>query len=112
MPVDPEHYAPLPTVRIREGVDPTSIRFGSLGYSDAALESWKTFSEAQQDGVIPATTRFQVTFPTPLAPITSFVHIGSQASVEPAYETAMLREVSEVLAEIPMTGWRSVGRRR
>ena len=100
-PVDPEHYAPLPMSQLREGVDPANLTFDALGYSRSALESWAVFSQLQADGVIPATTRFQVTFPTPLAPITSFVHFDSQAEVEIAYEAAMLRELAEVLDEIP-----------
>ncbi len=100
-PVDPDHYAPLPTVQLREGVDPANLSFETLGYSDAALGSWQVFSRLQLDGVIPESTRFQVTFPTPLAPITSFVHLTSQTEVEPAYEAAILRELHEVLEGIP-----------
>ncbi len=100
-PVDPEHYAPLPMSQLREGVDAADLTFDALGYSKSALESWAVFSQLQADGVIPAVTRFQVTFPTPLAPITSFVHFDSQAVVETAYEAAMLRELAEVLDEIP-----------
>ena len=99
-PVDPEHYAPLPMSQMREGVDASRLSFDSLGYSEAALESWAVFSQLQEEGVIPASTRFQVTFPTPLAPITSFVHLNAQAAVEPAYEAAMLRELADVLAAI------------
>lgn len=100
-PVDPEHYAPLPTSQLRESVNPEDLTFGSLGYSSAALDSWAAFEQLQKDGTIPESTRFQVTFPTPLAPITSFIHFDSQAAVEPAYEAAMLRELAEVLDAIP-----------
>jgi hypothetical protein len=100
-PVDPEHYAPLPMSQLREGVEPPSLTFDTLGYSDAALESWAVFSQLQKEGAIPSTTRFQVTFPTPLAPITSFIHLDSQAAIEPAYEAAILRELAEVLEAIP-----------
>ncbi len=101
VPVDPDQYAPLPRVRIREGIDPGKLAFDSLGYANAALESWEVFSRLKGDGVIPTSTRFQVTFPTPLAPITSFVDLESQAAVESAYETSMLREVAGVTAAIP-----------
>lgn len=100
-PVDPEHYAPLPTSQLREGVKPDELTFESLGYSQAAMDSWAVFSQLQEEGLIPASTRFQVTFPTPLAPVTSFIHFDSQAVVEPAYEAAMLREMNEVVAAIP-----------
>jgi hypothetical protein len=100
-PIDPEHYAPLPTSQLRAGVDPAALTFGALGYAHAALESWAVFQRLQVEGVIPENTRFQVTFPTPLAPVTSFVNISAQAAVEPAYEAAMLRELAEVLEAIP-----------
>ncbi len=100
-PVDPEHYAPLPMSQLRDGVSPDDLSFDALGYAQAALDSWAVFKQLQQDGAIPATTRFQVTFPTPLAPITSFIHFASQAAIEPAYEAAMLRELAEVLDAVP-----------
>jgi len=100
-PERPGDYAPRPTVRVRKHSDPAKLTFGPLGYSDAALSSWDVFSRLQNDGVIPPSTRFQVTFPTPLAPVTSFVDFDSQAAVEPAYEAAILREVDEVLDGIP-----------
>ena len=100
-PVDPEGGVTSPMSQIKAGVDASTLSFDSLGYSEAALESWAVFSGLQEEGVIPGATRFQVTFPTPLAPVTAFVHLSSQTAVEPAYEAAMLRELAEVLAAIP-----------
>jgi hypothetical protein len=101
VPPDPEHYTPLPRLRLRAGVDPGSLSFDSLGYASAALQSYALFSRLKGKGVIPRDCRFQVTFPTPLAPVTSFIDIGSQAAVEPAYERAMLRELDQLLNGVP-----------
>src|SRR5436190_5241652 len=44
VPANPDVYAPLPQTRLREGVDPAQLRFDNLGYSEAALNSYKTFA--------------------------------------------------------------------
>ncbi len=76
-------------------------RFGSLGYADAALASFSIFDRLQRAGTIPAGIRFQVSLPTPLAPITVFVDRADRDVVEPAYEAAMLAELARITAAIP-----------
>ncbi len=75
--------------------------FGSLGYAGAARVSFTIFDRLQREGVIPPHVRFQVSLPTPLAPITVFVQLEDRARVEPAYEQRMLAEVTEIAAAIP-----------
>jgi hypothetical protein len=88
-------------VRLRDGVDPSGLRFGALGYARTAQTSFAGFARAEDDGEIPPGLRFQVSLPTPLAPVSWFVEPGDRASVEPAYEEAMLREVREMASAIP-----------
>jgi hypothetical protein len=45
--------------------------------------------------------RFQVSLPTPLAPIAVFVIPENQALVEPAYKAAMFAELDKIIAAIP-----------
>ena len=45
--------------------------------------------------------RFQVSLPTPLAPISAFVAGEHQAAIEPIYEARVLEEVGEILAAVP-----------
>ena len=45
--------------------------------------------------------RFQVSLPTPLAPIHAFVLPGQELELEPAYEAAMHKEVDEIASFVP-----------
>jgi hypothetical protein len=57
-------YDGVGTFTVADGTDPASIEFGELGYAAAALASWPVF---------PAGVRFQVSLPTPVAPIVRFI---------------------------------------
>jgi hypothetical protein len=96
-PPDPHAYVPRPRFKLRSG----DIRFDQLGYADAAKASYTIFSQLKQDGVIPAHCRFQVSLPTPLAPIVSFIAPQDQARVEPAYEAGMFAELDKITATLP-----------
>jgi hypothetical protein len=97
----PGQYAPLPRFRLREGADVSALHFEHLGYADAARSSYPKFHRHKKEGEIPADMRFQVSLPTPLAPVSQFVAERDKAAVEPAYEQALLRELAEIVAAIP-----------
>jgi hypothetical protein len=98
---DRQAYAPLPTVKLRPQVTPDEIVFNNIGYADAAIASYAVFSRLKRDGIIPANYRFQVSLPTPLAPVMAFVGSENLPKVEPAYETAMFAELDRIAAAIP-----------
>jgi len=100
-PPTPSSYRALPRLRLRPGEDATALEFDSLGYADAAVASYHAFAVLKRDGVIGRGCRFQVSLPTPLAPVSAFVADEDQAAVEPAYERAMRRELARIAAEIP-----------
>jgi hypothetical protein len=87
--------------RLDEGVDAASLVFPSLGYADAAIESYATFARLKREGVIPESVRFQVSLPTPAGVIGSFFVPGDRAAVEPEYERAVFAEVAGILEAIP-----------
>lgn len=101
-PPDPRErfYEPRPRARLRPGAAAT-LTFGPLGYAEATLASYALFDRLQRAGVLPAGYRFQVSLPTPLAPVLGFVAPESQAAVEPAYEARLLAELDEIMAAIP-----------
>ncbi len=101
VPPEPGVYAPLPRVQLREGTDPASIVFPSLGYAAAAAESWRLFQRLQSEGALPPGARFQVSLPTPLAPVIAFVVPESQAPVEAAYEQRLATELETILGLVP-----------
>ena len=94
-------YRALPRLRLRSGDDASELRFGSLGYAEAASASYSTFGPLKRDGVVPPACRFQVCLPTPLAPVSAFVAVEDQAIVEQAYEAAMMTELEQILDAIP-----------
>lgn len=101
LPPDPDAYVPRPTFKLRSPVTSDEITFDQLGYADAAIASYAVFSRLKQAGLIPAHSRFQVSLPTPLAPITAFIQSEDQAVVEPPYEAAMFAELDKITAAIP-----------
>ncbi len=103
IPPDPNAsaYASLPRFKLRPGINADELVFDNTGYADAALASYSIFTELKQSGVIPAHYRFQVSLPTPLAPIVGFIAEEDQAAVQPAYEKAMFADLDRIAASIP-----------
>ena len=101
VPPDPNAYAPLPHFKLRASPSAREIVFDQLGYADAAKASYTVFSQFKQAGTIPAQCRFQVSLPTPLAPVAAFIALEDQAIVGPAYEAGMLNELDKITAAIP-----------
>ncbi len=91
----------LRPVRVADGVDPATLSFGELGYAESALESWDVFRRLQDDGVISADVRFQVSLPTPAAVVGAFFPEEQRAAVEPVYAGALFGELDRILAAIP-----------
>lgn len=96
-----------PGYRIRDTFDVRRFRvtgdvqLPGLGYADAAIDSFVTFAALQEDGVIAAGTRFQVSLPTPIAIVGAFIEEGSRAAFEPVYRDALRAELERILEAIP-----------
>jgi len=54
----------IPRLRVKPGarLDPATIK---TGYADMAIESWRLFDGLQQEGVISAGVKFQISLPDP-----------------------------------------------
>lgn len=100
-PPGQDSYRTLPTLRVRGGDAGAALSFDNLGYADAATASYRRFAQLKRDGVISPHVRFQLSLPTPLAPVTAFVAAEHRAQVEPAYEAQVLVELVAILAKIP-----------
>jgi hypothetical protein len=98
---EPGLYGDHAFYRLRDRGTATDLTFGSLGYADAALASYETFERLKQNRVVPSSARFQVSLPTPMAPLSNFVALDDRALVEPAYEQRLLAELSQILTTIP-----------
>lgn len=99
--VDPV-YVPVPPYELVEGVmDAEAIELPDLGYAGAAIDSFETFRELTDEGVIPGDIRFQVGLPTPLSVASAYVVPASRDLFETAYARAMGGELERILAAIP-----------
>jgi hypothetical protein len=101
IPPDPSAYASLPHFKLRPGATADELIFDTPGYADAALASYEVFSQLKQAGVIPTRYRFQVSLPTPLAPISAFIVEEESAIVQPAYDRAMFADLDRIASSIP-----------
>ena len=88
--------------KLKDGIAPSDVDFGNLGYADEALSSYEIFKRMRGAGEIPADKRFQVSLPTPVAVVTQHFAAPAQPLVEPAYERAMLQEVGRIVKGIPL----------
>src|SRR5262245_60008914 len=86
---------------LADGVAPSDVRFGELGYAREARASYLDFLAAREKGEIAPGVRFQVCFPTPMGVVYAFCSSRSMAAIEKAYEAAMIREVETVCRAIP-----------
>jgi len=87
--------------RLKSPVDISELAFTPLGYASEAIASFQLFSSLKRDGVIPPKTRFQVSLPTPVAVLMTFLIPEHRSLVEPAYTKAMEAEMHTILANIP-----------
>jgi hypothetical protein len=87
--------------RVKPGIDPTSVRFGELGYAEHARKSYAVFARLVDQGAIPAATRFLVAMPTPLAFLQVLVAPDQRAALEKAYFQSMVEEVAALATVVP-----------
>ncbi|MGH7112252.1 MAG: hypothetical protein ACREFK_17725 [Stellaceae bacterium] len=90
----------IPRLRLKPGVLPDPVTFAT-GYAEMATASWSLFERLTAEGVIPATVRFQVSLPTPIAPTYNNMVPEDRAPLLPALTTHLLGEVRKIAAAIP-----------
>ena len=91
----------FPLLTLAEGIMPSEVRFGELGYAREARASYLDFMAAREKGELPHGIRFQVCLPTPFAVVSSVVVADALPTVEAAYERAMIAEVAALCRHIP-----------
>ena len=100
-PPAPGAYRALPRLQLRPDSTAADLQLGPLGYAEAAAGSYRIFAVLKRDGIVPRACRFQVSLPTPLAPVVAFVSERDQPAVEAVYAGAMKTELERLLATIP-----------
>jgi hypothetical protein len=91
----------VPLFHLAPGVTAESVRWPDLGYATAYSASFEVFRELQADGVIPAAARFQIQYPTPLAPLIMAVVPEEFPAVSASYESALLADLDRAMAGLP-----------
>ena len=95
-------YVPAPPYELVDGATPAeAIELPDLGYAGAAIDSFETFRELTEEGVIPRGTRFQVGLPTPLSVASAYIVPASRDPFEAAYTRALGEELERILDAIP-----------
>ena len=90
----------IPRLRVKPGarLDPATVK---TGYADMAIESWRLFDRLQQEGVIPAGVKFQISLPTPIAPTYNNMVPTDRPALIPMLTTHMLGEVAAIAQALP-----------
>ena len=90
----------IPRLRIKPGATPDPKTF-ETGYADMAIASWNLFEQLQKAGVIPATVKFQISLPTPIAPTYNNMVPSDRPRLLPALTQHLTGEVAKIAAAIP-----------
>jgi hypothetical protein len=90
----------IPRLRLKPGARPDPLTF-ETGYAKMAIESWGVFDRLQQDGAIPAGVKFQISLPTPIAPIYNNMVPSDRAGLLPALTEHFIAEVKTIAAALP-----------
>jgi hypothetical protein len=90
----------IPRLRVKPGarLDPATFE---TGYAEMAIASWGLFERLQQQGVIPAQVKFQVSLPTPIAPTYNNMVPADRPKLLPALTAHLVGEVAKIAAAIP-----------
>ena len=95
-------YVPAPPYELVDGATSAeAIELPDLGYAGAAIDSFETFRELTEEGVIPPGTRFQVGLPTPLSVASAYIVPASRDPFEAAYTRALGGELERIVAAVP-----------
>jgi hypothetical protein len=89
----------IPRLRLRPGAVPDPATFDT-GYAEMAIASWSVFERLQRAGIIPAAVKFQVSLPTPIAPVYNNMVPADRPGLLPALTRHLLGEAAAIAAAI------------
>jgi hypothetical protein len=90
----------IPRLRVKPGAMPQARSF-KTGYADMAIESFRLFDRLQQAGVVPPKVKFQISLPTPIAPIYNNMLPADRPKVLPALTEHFVGEVAKIAGALP-----------
>ncbi len=90
----------IPRLRLKPGATPDPKTFNT-GYAEMAIQSWQLFERLQREGAIPASIRFQISLPTPIAPTYNNMVPADRPRLLPALTAHMIGEVDRIARALP-----------
>src|SRR2546430_16244209 len=84
----------MPGARLARGPVRPACADGGLGW-------WRLFDRLQQEGVIPAGVKFQISLPTPIAPTYNNMVPTDRPALIPVLTTHLLGEVAAIARALP-----------
>jgi hypothetical protein len=90
----------IPRLRVKPGMTPKAEDF-KTGYADMAIESWAVFERMQKAGKIPAGVKFQISLPTPTAPVYNNMVPESRQKALAALTEHFIGEVAKIAKTLP-----------
>jgi hypothetical protein len=90
----------IPRLRIKPGMTPDAKDF-KTGYADMAIASFGVFDRLQKAGIIPASVKFQISIPTPIAPTYNNMVPGDRPTLLPPLTRHFIGEVAAIAAALP-----------
>src|SRR3954470_20739547 len=87
-------------LRVKPGatIDPATF---DTGYADMAIESWAAFERLQKAGDIPSGVKFQISIPTPIAPIYNNMVPSDRPKMLPPLTQHFIGEASKIATSLP-----------
>jgi hypothetical protein len=92
---------PRPVLRLAGGVAAEDVRWPDLGYAAAYADSYEIFRRLQDDGTLPPGTRFQMQYPTPVAPVAGTFVPEDRERMAASYQAALFADLDRALARLP-----------
>ena len=92
---------PMPLLRLADGVAAEDVRWPDLGYAAAYADSYEIFRRLQDDGTLPPGTRFQMQYPTPVAPVAGTFVREDRERLTASYQAALFADLDRALARLP-----------
>jgi hypothetical protein len=90
----------IPRLRVKPGMAPDAKKFDT-GYAAMAIESFAVFDRLQKAGTIPAGVKFQISIPTPTAPVYNNMVPNDRQKLLVPLTDAFIGEVKKIAAELP-----------
>jgi hypothetical protein len=97
---DGKHLRDIHRLRFKRDTDLAKVGFAT-GYAEMAIESFAVFERLQNEGVIPAHTRYLVCMATSLAPGYNYISPHSRPDFVARFTDHLIGEIAKIARHVP-----------